>query len=174
MTSPRKLISTAILALLIGVYSTQISRADFLDDLFGGDDSPAPSAKPARPHSSSFGVQTLRERRSHRHDSGATGESTKASGAEDDDGKEKFRKLALCVAQYEKERVYQEQNAILFDKSLRQGDSVMTQKGLQVFKGQASCPHVVEEFVPVARHNSKKHNSALLAIDAASKQPRRP
>jgi hypothetical protein len=177
MISAQKLISTTILALTIGVCSTQISRADFLDDLFGGDDGPAQSAKPARRNSGSFGVQTLRERRSHRRDSGAASQNTKVSGTEDadkdEDDKEKFKKLALCVPHEQKEQVSKDHNALYFDKTLKHGDSVMTPNGLHVFKGQTSCPHVAEEFVPVARHNSKKHNSALLAIDAASKQPRR-
>lgn len=179
-TSPKKIIAATTLAFAVVFYSAQTSHAEFLDDLFGGDDAAPsqarPSYKPRQRSNSSFGVQTFNERRSRHRNTAETGHQAKIDNPSEEAAKNekaKYEKLALCVPHEEKEQISKDHNAVLFDKSLKQGDSVMTPSGVHVFKGQNSCPHAAGDFVPVTQHRSKRHGSALLAIDTASKQPRK-
>ncbi|ARN80936.1 DUF2865 domain-containing protein [Methylocystis bryophila] len=57
--------------------------------------------------------------------------------------------------------------ALLSDPTLRQGDMVVTEEGVQVFLGRGALPHRTSEFLSLARTNavSPAYRGALTAID---------
>ena len=65
-------------------------------------------------------------------------------------------------------------DALLHDATLQPGDSVMTAKGVRVFKGGRDCPHENTDFLALAeiRGLPKHERRALAAIDKVIKTPR--
>jgi hypothetical protein len=65
-------------------------------------------------------------------------------------------------------------DALLHDTTLQSGDSVMTAKGVRVFKGGGGCPHKNTDFLALAeiRGLPKHERRALAAIDKVIKTPR--
>jgi hypothetical protein len=65
-------------------------------------------------------------------------------------------------------------DALLHDATLQPGDSVMTAKGVRVFKGVRGCPHKNTDFLALAEIRSlpKHERRALAAIDKVIKTPR--
>lgn len=63
----------------------------------------------------------------------------------------------------------------LHDKTLKKGDSIVTNTGVQVFRGPHECPHKSDDFVPLkssAASNMKIKNT-LIEIDRATNSPAR-
>jgi len=65
-------------------------------------------------------------------------------------------------------------DALLHDATLQPGDSVMTAKGVRVFKGGGGCPHKNTDFLALAEIPGlpKRERRALAAIDKLIKTPR--
>ena len=51
------------------------------------------------------------------------------------------------------------------DYTLRQGDAVMTAKGLRIFQGARRYPFAFADFRPLSKSPRVEHRNALLAID---------
>ena len=64
-------------------------------------------------------------------------------------------------------------DAILHDATLREGDSVMTARGVRVFQGGGACPHKESDFLALAdaRDIPKSKRRALVAIEKAVRTP---
>lgn len=165
-------ISGATILLLLSVNH---SNAEFLDDLFGDDDTHSRGQinleagqgqtdyrskdKISKP------VNALQHRKENRKvfiqqsDEDHTSEK-KTNGSN----------LALCLDQSSKTEASQKADAYLYDKDLKNGDSIMTPNGILVFKGHSSCPHRPDEFIALSSANAPKSNKkALVTLDAAAK-----
>ncbi len=78
--------------------------------------------------------------------------------------------MALCYPANLKDDEKKQLDPIVYDKTLKKGDSVMTTDGLQVFNGTGACPHKSDDFtsIKVAGVGNRKSRSALLEIDRVS------
>ena len=66
--------------------------------------------------------------------------------------------------------VLQNTTGLLEDPSLRDGDAVMTKKGIRIFNGKAASHHQIDQFLPLqsAHHLKKGARVVLAAIDEAT------
>ena len=80
---------------------------------------------------------------------------------------------ALCYAVRPKTPDLTKPDAILHDATLREGDSVMTARGVRVFQGGGACPHKESDFLALAdaRDIPKSQRRALVAIEKAVRTP---
>ena len=167
-------LTSATVILLSLAFTTSQSRAEFLDDLFG-DDTPAPS-RAVR----GDGVSQSYSRYGNKADKAAATRKRKKTAIKVDadptdedeaaDKKQKEVKFDLCTEQTAHRADVQKADAYLYDKDLKNGDSVMTPNGVLVFKGRSGCPHKPEEFVALSATNAPKNSKkALTTIDAAAK-----
>jgi hypothetical protein len=61
---------------------------------------------------------------------------------------------------------------LAYDKTLRNGDILVTDSGVQIFRGHAACPHDTHDFIALSTANMPKgKRSMLLAIEDAMKRP---
>lgn len=167
-------LTSAKVALLSLIFTTSQCRAEFLDDLFG-DDTPVPS----RAVSGSGVSQSYSRHVNKPGKTAATPQRKKpvskvdAEPTDVDEGadkKQKEVKFDLCTEQTAQRADAQKSDAYLYDKDLKNGDSVMTPNGVLVFKGHSRCPHKPEEFVALSATNAPKNSKkALTTIDAAAK-----
>ncbi len=155
------------------------ARAGFLEDLFGGF-SGERRAAPAR----DYGYGYYSERRVvRRHVSSLSyipRHHRKAArpaldGARPADGMATAGPDAsgLCYAVRPKTPDLTQPDAILHDATLREGDSVMTARGVRVFQGGGACPHKESDFLALAdaRDIPKSKRRALVAIEKAVRTP---
>ena len=79
----------------------------------------------------------------------------------------------LCYAVRPKTPDLTQPDAILHDATLREGDSVMTARGVRVFQGGGACPHKESDFLALAdaRDIPKSQRRALVAIEKAVRTP---
>lgn len=161
------------LILLLFVLSLSLiypAKAEFLDNLFGDVDAGAYRSHQTKSYSrhsrSSFSIRSFREGHSRPHartevrrqQNHNNNENSHEETSDKTVRKDKYAYLALCVPHEEKQQVHQSGNSIIYDKTLRRGDSVMTHEGVHVFKGQDSCPHAKSDFEPLKSVNTtKKH-----------------
>jgi hypothetical protein len=82
-------------------------------------------------------------------------------------------KNGLCYGARQRAPDLAQPDVILHDATLREGDSVMTAKGVRVFQGGSACPHKESDFLALAdaRDIPKAKRGALLAIEKALKTP---
>ncbi len=152
------------------------ARADFLDDLFGGGEAAPPPVRVQRPPPRkavrSFSIRTLEERKSARaakepNDAGEgdAGHGPYVAGS-------RPQKPALCVASSSTKP--DSSTAYLRDQTLRDGDSVVTDGAIVVFKGNHACPHSASDFVSVARADlPRAKRNALAALEQGMRAPQR-
>ncbi|RTL79534.1 MAG: hypothetical protein EKK29_20770 [Hyphomicrobiales bacterium] len=149
------------------------ARADFLDDLFGGDGAPQPAPvrmKPARRAVRNFSIRPLDEHRLQRAakepgDGGDAGHGPYVAGS-------RPQKAALCDTAGPVK--LDSSSAYLRDETLRAGDSVVTDGAIVVFKGSRACPHSASDFVSVARADlPKAKRNALAALEQGMRSPQR-
>jgi hypothetical protein len=144
------------------------ARAGFLEDLFGafsGEQRAAPSRdayserRVRRQASSLSYIPRQRRKAAHSPADGMATAGPEASG--------------LCYAARQHAPDLTQPDAILHDATLREGDSVMTTKGVRVFQGGRACPHKESDFLALAdaRDITKSKRVALLAIEKAVKTP---
>ena len=164
-----KLVPVALLGFLAVVISPPAARADFLDDLFGP--GPAPQAAPAAP-------------RQRRQDGGAKEQGVKAGlrflstdkSAAKASGKHRLSVAAgqtsggsivqASFCEVRNEAKEGSSDIIMYDKTLRPGDAVVTLSGVQVFRGNGGCPHKSGDFIALHGANvSRNQRNTLLSIE---------
>ena len=128
--------------------------AGFFENLFGASDSQsqAPAADSQGPMTGGKRRADVTGRAHTRRIHQAKATSDKNSGATSD------------------KPVLQSTTGLLEDPSLRDGDAVMTKKGIRIFNGKAGLHHQVEQFLPLQRANHLKKGArvVLAAIDEAT------
>ena len=145
------------------------ARAGFLEDLFGAFSGEQRAAAPSRdayserrvrrqPSSLSY-IPKQRRKAAHPPSDGMATTGPEVSG--------------LCYAARQHAPDLTQPDVILHDATLREGDSVMTAKGVRVFQGGSACPHKDSDFLALAdaRDIPKAKRGALLAIEKAVKTP---
>lgn len=172
--------------------STGNSKADFFDDLFGGAE-PQSNYSKFRAHREyhskarrSFSVQFITPSEkgvsAHRHGeknaslhrgtrkSSESEHVTSFSATSAEATKKNVSIVSLCYPANLKDEEKKQLDPIVYDKTLRKGDTVMTAEGVQVFNGSRGCPHKADDFssIKVAEVGNRKARSALLEIDKAS------
>ena len=146
------------------------ARAGFLEDLFGAFSGRAegrafarlrlPRAAAVRRQASSLSyIPRQRRKAAHPPSDGMATAGPEASG--------------LCYAARQRAPDLTQPDVILHDATLREGDSVMTAKGVRVFQGGSACPHKESDFLALAdaRDIPKSKRGALVAIEKAVKTP---
>lgn len=184
-----KIIAIVIIC-TICTLQTATCHADFLDDVFGGDDT--------------VGVKTYRThnvRHNHHHESNKsfglhynssshnnfshiraqrTAENTHkyadetlsndVPGTAKSDQYKHHLKLSMCYPNNISEQQINQLNPIFHDKTLKKGDSIVTNIGVQVFRGPNDCPHKTEDFVALksSKFSNKMLKTTLIEIDKAA------
>jgi hypothetical protein len=154
------------------------ARADFLDDLFG---SPEPAVRVAPstgslPGSSGQSARVKAEVRAQKTVRAAERHSKSLKAVTAVDTKQvatgsKPVQAALCASE-PAIKSSPPSSLLLYDKTLRAGDVLVTDKGIQVFHGQAACPHTARDFVALSTANvAKSRRSVLMAIEEATRRP---
>ena len=168
------LVNSAVAATFFLSLPVSLSRAEFLDDLFGDDTPSFSRSTPRATHQRGDDTQSQKSTK-HANAQHRKPVSKLASHQADDDGdaednKQKNVKFDLCTDQTAQRTDAQKPDAYLYDKDLKKGDSVMTPSGVLVFKGNSGCPHRAEDFVALSSANAPKGSKkALATIDAAAK-----
>ncbi len=171
-------------ALLGAVVFSPDSRASFLDDLFGSDDYFQPQAgarigrsRPGarmggriRAHVAYPSYRPERPRKSHiAYIPQASDPRNDAAGGGGATGSRPV-KPAFCARSGEALRDAPKFRQLLQDKTLRFGDLVVTETGIRVFEGHATCPHTPKDFVTLgAADLSRRKFGALAKLDDAIK-----
>lgn len=177
------------------------SSAGFFEDLFGGSD-PAPHATPAKIRQRASGrtasVRSHRERVSteihfmplerddarrsvralqDRHNAKIVEERRRVSlivasaDATHFSSGSKPLQASLCKPMGS-DSSSTPADLLLYDKTLRSGDILVTEKGVQVFRGQKACPHNAQSFIALSNAGvSKSRRNTLLAIQEAMHGP---
>jgi hypothetical protein len=170
------------------------TKAGFLEDIFGPDDTPADAragAPPAKGHRSQAGDQSGRQPpgdRRWRSRSGfdvrlndeqrdfkrakASSTPVAESRSPDEPTRENRRmRPKLCYPDDVKAASREKVDALLHDPTLRAGDSVVTADGVRVFLGRSACPHSLNDFVSLsaAHQLSRVQRNTLIAIEQAMK-----
>jgi len=159
---------------------TAPAQAGFLEDLFGGDDTPqaapAPRARAARPTRAARSEFSIRINEGRRASRTADRKATDADGDHRDYvAGSRPQKPRLCAPAGEtKETAEATTTAYLRDETLRAGDSVVTDGDIVVFKGRSACPHTARDFVSLARSDlPKAKRNALAALEQTMRAPPR-
>lgn len=171
----RSSLFSALAVSLLGValFSTS-GKADFLDDLFGFEQSPASPhiflrPKPRRPIVRSRPhVSYLRE---DRHERSRKMRAAFYSDRRDDVTPRTVAgngplKPAFCT-RASASKTMSLSTQLLRDATLRRGDIVVTTAGLRVFHGNGACPHMSKDFVPLVGSElsrSRMHRLAGLEV----------
>ena len=145
------------------------ARAGFLEELFGAFSGEQRAAGPSR---EAYPERRVRRQasslsyipRQHRKASRSPADGMATAGPE---------ASGLCYAARHHAPDLTQPDVILHDATLREGDSVMTAKGVRVFQGGSACPHKESDFLALAdaRDIPKAKRGALLAIEKAVKTP---
>jgi hypothetical protein len=177
---PMKVLIFSALALSI---SGNAASAGFLDELFGPD--PAPQAMgPARAARGHYAAPT-RERGSrqdyrvksevHFMPASARKDHHSTTVAKTDDSASSAGSKPLTAALCAPEATVAGAPAaslLAYDKTLRNGDIMVTDNGVQIFRGHAACPHNSRDFVALSSASMPRgQRSMLLAIEDAMKRP---
>jgi hypothetical protein len=170
-------------------------HADFLDDVFGGDDTVG--GKTDRTHNvrhnhhhesnKSFGLyynssshknfshtRALRAtENTHKYSDGNL--SNDAPGAAKSSQYKRHTKLTMCYPNNLSEQQINKLDPILHDKTLKKGDSIVTNIGVQVFRGPNDCPHKADDFIALksSEFPNKMIKMNLIEIDKAAHAPAR-
>ncbi len=154
------------------------ARAGFLEDIFGAF-SGERRGGPARDYGYYSERRVVRRQVSslsyiprHRHKA-ARAASDVARPPSDGMATAGPQASALCYAVRPKTPDLTKPDAILHDATLREGDSVMTARGVRVFQGGGACPHKESDFLALAdaRDIPKSQRRALVAIEKAVRTP---
>jgi hypothetical protein len=157
--------SAAIPAIFVLTLSPTHAQAGFFEDLFGIAE-PAARSAPATEPLSSHSSQGARIRGSVRAQkaSGTGARSRIAAGS-------KPVHASLCASEPAIASATPS-GLLLYDKTLRAGDVLVTDTGVQVFRGQSACPHTARDFVALSTANvTKSRLGVLLAIEEATRRP---
>jgi hypothetical protein len=146
------------------------ARAGFLEDLFGafsGERRAAPSRDYAYPERRAARRQASSLSyipRQHRKAAHSSSDGMATAGPEDS---------GLCYAVRQRAPDLTQPDAILHDATLREGDSVMTARGVRVFQGGSACPHKESDFLALAdaRDIPQSKRRALVALEKAVNTP---
>jgi hypothetical protein len=179
----RRFVFKNLRTLLISSFALSLSgsaaSAGLLDDLFGPDPAPqaaAPAraarrtATPARERASRREVKSevhfmpvSRERRNSTSIA-KTDDSASSAGS-------KPITAAFCAPQANVAGAAAV-SLLAYDKTLRNGDILVTDSGVQIFRGHAACPHDTRDFIALSTASMPKgKRSMLLAIEDAMKRP---
>jgi hypothetical protein len=180
---PARSISFAGLAVCAVMASSTAARADFLDDLFG------PSEPAARPQAPSAGNKSrshepARERAPRREvrtevrvmpvarTKERDGTSQTSTVAKSDAVSASSKPVAVALCAPEATLASATPSTLLsYDKTLRNGDILVTDAGVQVFRGHAACPHDARDFLAMSSASMpRSKRNILLAIEEASKR----
>lgn len=185
----------AVISVLM--FSGIAANAGFLDDLFGGPD-PAPQiASPrrserksaVRPHARApqeetrlktkiqfLAVPAVKEKRLTRENIRVKNAerplATAVKPAVSPVAGAKPVTASLCVPETSVNGV-PASSLLAYDRTLRHGDIMVTDSGVQVFKGHAACPHDARDFLSVSSVNmTRSRRRMLLAIEEVIRRPR--
>jgi hypothetical protein len=181
----KQMIALSFSVFVVAASSTGAS-AGFLDELFGGSDPAPQAAGPGRPAKRSYAaparekadrvrsevhfmptsVARAKERPEHR-------KSTTVAKSEDTGSSvgSKPMTIALCAPEATVAGA-PAATLLAYDKTLRNGDIMVTESGVQVFRGHSGCPHDARDFIALSSANMPKgKRSMLLAIEEAMKRP---
>lgn len=182
-----------IVSILVLSGSATVARAGFLEELFGGGDQ-APQAAPSRAAKRHYAeprrekvakvhsdvsfmpspVARVRERQAYRPEHRPERRQVTTVAKADDGGASAGSKpviAALCATEANVEGA-PPTLLLAYDKTLRNGDIMVTDAGLQVFRGHAACPHDARDFIALSSaYMPKTKRSMLIAIEEAMKRP---
>lgn len=173
-------------AVVTASYST--ANADFLDDLFGGSDQAPHAAVPGRAVKRQYDT-TPRERAPRRvsrvksevqfmpvaQSKGRTDhrerELTTVAKADSRASSAGSKPVVLALCAPESTLAGASAPLLLaYDKTLRNGDILVTDSGVQVFRGHSACPHEARDFIALSSANMPKgKRSMLLALEESMK-----
>jgi hypothetical protein len=170
----------------LAMFATR-AEADFLDDLFGSSEPVARVAAPTASlrRSSSRKVTTASQQfrrvksevrfmpskvaRTEERHSGSRGAAPIGDRNESAAGSKPVH-ASLCATETTIGTATPS-SLLLYDKTLRSGDILVTDVGVQVFRGQAACPHNSGDFLPLSTANvSKSRRGVLVAIEDAMRR----
>jgi hypothetical protein len=177
---PMKILVFSALSLSI---SDTAASAGFLDELFGPDPAPqawAPAhaakrqyAAPSRDRASRQDYRVRSE--VHFMPAGAHKDRHVTTVAKADDSASSAGSKPLTAALCAPEATVAGAPAaslLAYDKTLRNGDIMVTDNGVQIFRGHAACPHNARDFVALSSASMPRgQRSMLLAIEDAMKRP---
>jgi hypothetical protein len=178
--APFKRLKLAVFACLAVAFSGSGASAGFLEDIFGDPD-PAPrAAAPGRAPQRNRGASSRVKSELH-FMPGSTARSRDHQGrgsvvAKADDGSSSAGSRPVTAALCAPEATVSGASApalLAYDKTLRNGDIMVTEAGLQIFRGHAACPHGARDFVALSSASMpRSQRSNLLALEEAMKRPR--
>lgn len=183
---PFKRLKMTVFACLAVAFSGSAANAGFFEDLFGDAD-PAPRAAAGRATQRNHGP-TQRVRTGSRSDVKSelhfmpgpsvrthVREGRVSTVAKADDSGVSAGSRPVTAALCAPEATVAEASApalLAYDKTLRNGDIMVTETGLQVFRGHAACPHGARDFVALSSAGMPRaQRSTLLALEEAMKRP---
>jgi hypothetical protein len=190
LRSPGTRVSRAGLAFLVLAFASGPARADFLDDLFGG---PEPAARPqasapshreraAAPERAHRRENTLRtevrmmpvvERAKPRAGRAQVAAQNPAPPKVDGSTAAGSKPVAVALCAPEETIAGAQPSSLLaYDKTLRNGDILVTDGGVQVFRGHTACPHSARDFIALSSAGLPRgKRNVLLAIEEATRRP---
>jgi hypothetical protein len=176
------------LASVVVAASYSPANADFLDDLFGGSDQAPHAAFQGRAVKRHYDT-TPRERAPKRESrvrsevqfmpvarsKGRTDhrERDLTNVAKTDDSASSAGSKPVVAALCAPESTIAGASApilLAYDKTLRKGDILVSNSGVQVFRGHSACPHEARDFIALSSTNMPKgKRSMLLALEESMK-----
>jgi hypothetical protein len=176
-------------ALLALALSPTYGRADFLDDLFGPPEpaprvGPTPHVSPPSGRTSNFtarryapiksevrflrkGVHTEESNRRARQEQDDSSRKAEVDGQNKLVAGSKPTQAFLCASKSQIAAA-SPSGLLLYDRTLRSGDILVTDKGVQVYRGHTACPHDSSDFIALSTANvSRSRLRGLLAIEKA-------
>lgn len=106
------------------------AQAGFLEDLFGGFETPSAAPMDGR-------AQAARERARRMR------MASLAEGAQP-------KRALFCVKDEKSAKPIDSTQALMRDATLQYGDVVVTDEGVRIFEGGGACPHVISDFRTLA------------------------
>lgn len=175
-----KYLKMTALALFAVAFSGSAASAGFFEDLFGGPD-PVPQAAPTRPakrqypsrHEGRVKSELNFMPASAARARGRDGHVTSVARNDDSASSAGSKPVTAALCAPEATVAGAAAPALLaYDKTLRNGDIMVTEGGLQVFRGHAACPHDSRDFIDLSSAAMPRNKrSMLLAIEEAMKRP---
>lgn len=174
-------VSLASRLALLGVVAALVAppapaKADFLDDIFGPSSPPpqAPAVAPrAKQHESSRGGQSVKgglhfmpAAKSVARPSEKRKIQTASVSGEASSG----ATVAAAFCEAKNEAKDGASDIVMYDKTLRPGDAVVTLSGVQVFRG-GGCPHKSTDFIALSGAGlARSKKNTLLAIESVMRR----
>jgi hypothetical protein len=176
------------LASVVVTASCSTANADFLDDLFGGNDQ-APHAAvqghavkrhfdrtpreraPRREFRVKSEVQFMSFVRSKGRPEHRERELTTVAKTDNSASSAGSKPVVAALCAPESTVAGASAPLLLaYDKTLRNGDILVTDSGVQVFRGHSACPHEARDFIALSSANMPKgKRSMLLALEESMK-----